>query len=127
MRQTRKKELLFNAIILSMILAVVIAAVGAELEANNTDPVISLDWSVSFIFYWLVLYIYHLAVSLLNYVIAEVENITARLLWFNAAGLLIGILAWYYISSVLFLAAYSSFLVFTAVAVVMRWRRGKKE
>ena len=126
MRQTRTKELLFNAIILSMILAIVIAAVGAQVETNNSDSLIHLDWSTVFIFYWFIFYMYHLAVSVFNYVLAEIENITARLLWFNAAGLLIGILAGYYISSVAFLAAYFSFLVFSVVAVVVRWW-GKRE
>lgn len=115
-----KKEFILNASVISIVLALVLGWVGAKIDVNNSVLSNRDDWLIPFIIFFLILYVFNLAMSIVNYVIARmVGNLTLRLLIFNILGLLIVIIAWTIIDESIYLATYSTFIVFSVVAVVV--------
>lgn len=112
------KELILNVSLVSLLLTVILAAVGAEANVKMSD--ISYGWFIPFMFYALILYIFNLFVSFLNYWIGRaVRRLPARLIVFNLAGVMLLATAWYLMKEAAVLAAFSSFIAISVIAAVV--------
>lgn len=123
-----KKEFILNASVISIVLALILGWVGAKIDVNNSVLSNRDDWLIPFIIFFLILYVFNLAMSIVNYVIAKmVGNLALRLLIFNILGLLIVIIAWTIIDENIYLATYSTFIVFSIIAVVINQAKGDNQ
>lgn len=114
-----KKEFILNTFIISMVLALISGWIGAKIVVNHSVLSNRDDWVMSFFVLFLILYAFNLAMSIVNYVIAiMVNNFIVRLLIFNILGLII---AWVSKGGSVYLATfiYSTFIVFSIVALVI--------
>lgn len=112
------KELILNVSLVSLLLTVILAAVGAEAAVKMSA--ISYGWFIPFMFYALILYIFNLFVSFVNYWIGRaVRRLPVRLIVFNLAGVMLLATAWYLMKEAAVLAAFSSFIVISVIAAVV--------
>lgn len=110
------KEFVFNTFF-SAILAIIVgwfmASVSASSQRLNPD-----DRSILFMLYFLVLYAFNIVISILNYGLCRIINSPPiRLLIFNTLGLIIILGIRYYLDDPIFLAAYSTFVFFSIIAL----------
>ncbi|WP_138224356.1 hypothetical protein [Paenibacillus algicola] len=113
----KNKEIVFNATIFSAILAVIVgwfmASVSASSQGLNPD-----DRFIPFIILFLILYVFNVVVSIINYVLGRIINsLAVRLLIFNAFGIIIILGIRYILDDPIFLAAYSTFVLFSFITV----------
>lgn len=120
------KELILNATVVSAILTLVLARIGASVSVDSSDISNSADWPLSFMIYTLLLFAYHGLLSIVNYVIGRfVERLFWRLVIFNIVSLLLLALACYVIEEAGLFSIYVSVIVFSIVAIVMNGKKIK--
>ncbi|MBD7966659.1 hypothetical protein [Paenibacillus gallinarum] len=125
-----KKEFILNTFVISMVLALISGWIGAKIVVNHSVLSNRDDWVMSFFVLFLILYAFNLAMSIVNYVIAKmVGNFILRLLIFNILGLIIAVIAWVFKGGSVFLATliYSTFIVFSIMALVINQSKGKPQ
>ena len=125
-----KKEFILNTFILSMVMALISGWIGAKIVVNHSELSNRGDWAVPFFVLFLILYAFNLVMSIVNYVIAiMVHNFILRLLIFNILGLIIAVIAWVSKGESVYLATfiYSTFIVFSIVAIVINQSNGNPQ
>ncbi|WP_160032188.1 hypothetical protein [Paenibacillus sp. An7] len=125
-----KKEFILNTFIISMVLALISSWIGAKIVVNHSVLSNRDDWAVPFFVLFLILYAFNLAMSIVNYVIAiMVGNFILRLFIFNILGLIIAVIAWVSKGESIYLATfiYSTFIVFSIVALVINQSNGNPQ
>lgn len=116
------KELVINAILLSLLLTVFLS--GAIAYSHKPTSSMELDSFIIFMILAPVLYVLNLAISLLHYGLGRaIPSLVLRLSFFNGIGATAIIAAWMSTGEKVWLVVGISFLVFSLTSVLLRLRR----
>lgn len=118
-----KIELLMNVCLLSFVLSVLYSVLVTNINnslVSNTTYVSDPGGFVVFVLFFLILYIFHVLISFLNFAVTKIagRTLSKRLVVFNAIGLMLVGAICFIIKDATVLCLLFSLVVFSAVAAV---------
>ncbi|WP_313641730.1 hypothetical protein [Paenibacillus sp.] len=117
-----KKELVFNLCIFSFILSIIYSTLITNINTSlvSTTPYDSNSGqAVVFVLFFLLLFIFHIAISFLNYAVAifSGRKLVKRIVIFNTIGLILIGVIYFAVKESIVLFLIFSFLIFSVVTL----------